>query len=301
MASLKSLTMSKNFLFRALLGLVFGFLVSCDNTTDDPINQNKTTNTNNNGGTPTITGPRILHKIISGGATQQEFISTAGILEKGIFTDASTPNSFFTGTPTYTGTKISKVKFVGSASNSPGYEFNITYDVNGRISGTTSNMLTGSTVIGNSDYFYTYDSAGKITKIMEKKKVGTVTPTYTHFTENTLTYSGDNITKVVSVMGVTDSSGNPQAGSSLATTFNFTNYDTKINPYTTLPKTFFLMYSLIHPANFYNLSSNNVGNLNFAYPAPAPAISINLTYQYDTQNYPVSDQTQSASYVYKAL
>ncbi|AZA53014.1 hypothetical protein [Chryseobacterium sp. G0201] len=293
--------MSKNFLFKALLGLVFGFLVSCDNTTDDPINQNKTTNTNNNGGGATITGPRILNKIISGGTTQQEFISTAGVLEKGIFTDASAPNSFFTGTPTYTGTKISKVKFVGSASNSPGYEFNITYDVNGRISGTTSNMLTGSTIIGNSDYFYTYDSAGKITKIIEKKKIGTVTPTYTHFTENTLTYSGDNITKVVSVMGVTDSSGNPQAGSSLATTFNFTNYDAKINPYTTLPKTFFLMYSLIHPANFYNLSSNNVGNMNFAYPAPTPAISVNLTYQYDTQNYPVSDQTNSINYVYKAL
>lgn len=293
--------MNKNFLFKALLGLLFGFLVSCDNTTDDPINQNKTTNSNNSGGTPTITGPRILSKIISGGNTQQEFITTAGVLEKGIFTDASAPNSFFTGTPTYTGTKISKVKFVGTASNASGYEFDITYDSNGRISATTSNLLTGSAFTGKSDYFYTYDSAGKITKIMEKKKIGAITSNYTHFAENTLTYSGDNITKVVSVMGVMDSSGNPQTSSSLATTFNFTNYDTKINPYTTLPKTFFLMYSLIHPANFYLLSANNVGNMNFAYPAPAPAISVNLTYQYDTQNYPVSDQTNSVNYVYKAL
>lgn len=298
--------MRKNILFKALLGLSFVFLISCDNTTDDPINQNKTTTPNNNsgGGGATITGPRILSKTLGNGATVEEFITSAGVLEKGIFTDASAPNSFFTGTTTYSGNRISKIKFVGTASNGAGYDFNISYDANGRISGTTSDLLTGTVITGRSDFFYTYDSAGKITKVMEKKKIGfggTIPNEYSQFVENTLTYTGDNITKVVSVMGVTDNSGNPQAGSSLATTFNFTNYDSKINPYSTLPKTFFLIYSLIHPANFYTLSANNFGNLNFAYPAPAPTVSIDMTYQYDTQNYPVSNQNQTGIYVYKAL
>lgn len=296
--------MRKNILFKALLGLVFGFLISCDNTTDDPINQNKTTTPNNNsgGGGTTITGPRILSKTTGNGATVEEFITNAGILDKGIFTDAGAPNSFFTGTATYTGNKISKIKFVGS--NGAGYDFDISYDTNGRISGTTSNLLTGTILTGKSDFFYTYDSAGKITKIIEKKKMGAggiIPSVYSQFTENTLTYTGDNITKVVSVMGATDNSGNPQPGGSLATTFNFTNYDSKINPYTTLPKTFFLVYSLIHPANFYRLSSNNVGNLSFAYPAPAPSISVDMAYQYDNQNYPISSQNQTGKYIYKAL
>ncbi|WP_292009372.1 hypothetical protein [Chryseobacterium sp.] len=293
--------MNKSIFFKVFLGLGFGILFSCDNTTADPLNQNKSNNggSGNNGGT-TITGPRILEKIVVNNIIQEEYVTDAGFLEKGSFKDESAPNTYFTGNVTYVNNKISRVKFVSTASGSLTYDFNITYDSNGRISGTTAINSLGTVTVGSNDYVYTYDSAGKISKILEKRKMPG-TSNYIGFVENALTYSGDNISKVVWTMGTMDSNGIPDMSSGTSTTYNYQSYDSKINPYTTLPKTFFIMWSLIHPANFYTLSANNVGAFNFVFPSPAPSVTAPKTYLYDSQNYPVSDQTQAIKYVYKAL
>ncbi|WP_419869082.1 hypothetical protein [Chryseobacterium sp. CT-SW4] len=293
--------MGKSIFFKAFIGLGFGMLMSCDNTTADPINQNKNNSSNpgNSGGTA-ITGPRILEKIVVNNVVQEEYVTNAGFLEKGSFKDESTPNTYFTGNVTYTNNKISRVKFVGTANGALTYDFNITYDSNGKISGTTATNLMGSMVVGTNDYVYTYDSSGKISKILEKRKVPG-TSSYTGFVENAISYSGDNISKVVWTMGMMDSNGAPDMTSGTSVTYNYQNYDSKINPYNTLPKTFFIMWSLIHPANFYTLSSNNVGAFNFVFPSPAPSVTAPKTYLYDSQNYPVSDQSQALKYVYKAL
>jgi hypothetical protein len=296
--------MTKNHFLKGGVMLLLGLMFSCDNTTADPINQNN----NNPGGSgsgstaPTITGPRILHKIVANNSTTEEFVTTGNVLQEAIYREDSGPNSFMIGNVTYTSGKITKVKFGqeinGAApANNLGYDFNITYDSNGKINYTTCLATLGTITTYNSEYNYTYDGSGKMTKIVEKKKSGGV---YTHFTNYNITNTGDNITKLVTETGLTNDAGVPDMSSSMATTYNFTAYDNKINPYTTLPKTFFVMWSLVHPLNFQLLSSNNVTSFSIQYLS-VPMVTSGLTYLYDSMNYPTSDQTQIKKYVYKAL
>lgn len=300
--------MTKNNFFTGVSALLLGLMMSCDPTTADPINNNLN-NPNNpgsggsgSGSAPSITGPRILHKIMVNNVANQEFVTTGNVLEKAIFKEASGPNSFLVANVTYTSGKITRVKFGqevnGTPANTLSYDYNITYDASGKINFTTCNTMLGSTPNFNSEYTYTYDSAGKMTKIVEKKKMGSM---YTHFINYNLTNTGDNVTKLVSESGVTSSTGVPDMSTVISATYNFSTYDDKINPYTTLPKTFFVMWSLLHPNNFSSLSANNLKTFSIIYPAPAPSIPGTYTYLYDTQNYPVSDQTQTQKYVYKAL
>nr|WP_314493717.1 hypothetical protein [uncultured Chryseobacterium sp.] len=281
------------------------FLFSCDNTTADPINQNNNNpgGSGNGGSAPMITGPRILHKISVSNVTNQEFVTTGNVLEKAIFKEASGPNSFLIGNVTYTSGKITKVKFgqeVNGAvpANNLTYDFNITYDSNGKINYTTCSTSMGTTPTFNSEYTYTYDSSGKMTKIVEKKKSGT---TYTHFINYNLINTGDNITKLTTESGVTSAAGVPDMSSVITVSYNYSAYDSKINPYSTLPKTFFVMWSLLHPLNFSSLSANNITSFSVVYPSPAPVIPGSYTYLYDSMNYPTSDQTQAQKYIYKAL
>ena len=305
--------MARNNFFTGVSALLLGFMLSCDNTTADPIN-NTLNNPNNPGGSsggssPSITGPRILHKVVVNNVTNQEFVTNGNVLEKAIFKEASGPTSFFVGTPTYTLGKITKVKFAqevnGAPANTLTYDFNITYDSGGKINYTTCTTMLNNMPNFNSEYTYTYDGSGKMTKIVEKKKSGS---TYTHFTNYNFTNTGDNITKMVTEAGVTNAAGVPDLSAVvLTTTYDYTAYDNKINPYTTLPRTFFVMWSLVHPINFPSLSANNLKSFNIVFPSPpgsgipAQVIPGDYTYLYDTQNYPVSDQTQAQKYIYKAL
>lgn len=293
-------------LLKGASALLLCLMFSCDNTTADPINQNN--NNNNSGGTgggttgPTITGPRILHKITANNSTTEEFVTSGNVLQKAIYREDSAPNSFVIANVTYTSGKISKVKIgqeINGAvpANNLGYDFNITYDSNGKINNTTCSATLGTLVTYNSEYAYTYDGSGKMTKIVEKKKNGT---TYTHFTNYNITNTGDNITKMVSETGLTSDSGVPDMSSAMTTTYNFSTYDTKINPYTTLPKTFFVIWSLVHPLNFSQLSNNNLTSFSIQYGS-TPIVASGLTYLYDSMNYPTSDQSQAKKYIYKAL
>ncbi len=303
--------MTKNNFLTGVATLLLGFLLSCDNTTADPINNtlNGPNNPGSSGGsTPTITGPRILHKIVINNVTNQEFVTTGNVLEKAIFKEASGPTSFFVGTATYTSGKITRVKFAqevnGAPANTLSYDFNITYDSGGKINYTTGATMMGSIPSFNSEYTYTYDSAGKMTKIVEKKKSGS---TYTQFTNYNFTNTGDNITKMVTEAGITNAAGVPDLSATvLTTTYTYSAYDNKINPYNTLPRTFFVMWSLVHPINFPTLSANNLKNFNIVFPSPVPGtagpvIPGDYTYLYDSMNYPTSDQTQAQKYIYKAL
>lgn len=298
--------MNRNKFITGVATLLLGFMFSCDNTTADPINNTVNNNGNTGSGgasTPSITGPRILHKINVNNVTNQEFVTTGTTLEKAIFKESSGPNSFVVAKINYTSGKITKVKFDQEVngvvpSNNISMDYNVTYDSNGRINYTTCTRMLGTMPNFDSEYTYTYDGSGKMTKIVEKRKSGS---TYTHFYNYNITNTGDNITKMVMEYGITNSAGVPDMSTAITVNHNFDGYDNKINPYNTLPKTFFVIWSLYHPLNFTSLSANNITNFNIAYPAPAPSIPGTYTYLYDTQNYPVSDQTQSQKYIYKAL
>ena len=91
--------MIKNYFFKVVAVILLAFMFSCDNTTDDPINNNKNNpNTGSSGGGgSTITGPRILHKIVVNNVTNQEFVTTGNVLQKAIFKETSGPASFLIG------------------------------------------------------------------------------------------------------------------------------------------------------------------------------------------------------------
>jgi len=142
--------MIKNYFIKAVAILAMGFVFSCDNTTDDPINNNKNNPNSPNGGgsTTTITGPRILHKITANNIINQEYVTNGAILEKAIFKETSAANSYIIGKVTYTSGKITKVKFDqevnGSVpANNMSQEYNITYDASGKINFTTCYRTIG--------------------------------------------------------------------------------------------------------------------------------------------------------------
>jgi hypothetical protein len=149
-----------------------------------------------------------------------------------------------------------------------------------------------------SDFTFTYNSGGSVQKIIEKKKMGG-SSVYTHYTDYVLTYSGSNVTKVDHTSMLMDN-GAPDPSTSSLITYLYENYDTKINPYTTLPKEYFTVISTLFPTNFYMTSSNNVGKITVQNPLGPPIVSPK-TYLYDSQDYPVSDQSQSTKYVYNPL
>jgi hypothetical protein len=305
--------MKKNYFLKSIMIMLLSLLLSCDNTTADPINQNNvnpatgsngsTGSTGSNGSNgSTITGPRILHKIMAGSDVNEEYVTTAGILQKSITLDASGPNSFLIGDVTYTSGKVSKVKFRqevnGSVpSNGLTYDYTITYDSSGKVNGTVCLGGIGTAILYTKEFAYTYDSSGKMTNILEKQKSGT---TYNAFANYTFINVGDNITKVSVVQGSTSPSGVPDMSNTQNLSYDYA-YDNKINPYTTLPRTYFLTMALLHHYNFNMLSGNNVSSFSVNYPAPAPTIPGGFTYLYDSQNYPTSDQTQTKKYIYKAL
>lgn len=288
--------MGKNYLLKILAGILFGCMISCDNTTSDPVESGL------GGNATTPPDSRVLDKITVNNVVQEEYITTnTGILQKGIVKDDNTAGATLTGAVTYTTNKISNIKFTGTAAGSIAYDFNVILDSNGRVYSTAC-IATAPTVPNSyiSDFVYTYDATGKLTKVVEKRKVGGMT-TYTVFTQAVLNYVGENITQAVWSKGVVDGTGAPNMATATTNIYNFQNYDTRKSPYSTLPKAFFVVWSLIRPQNFYTISPNNPTSMYFMYPSPTPAVSIPKSYMYDSQSYPTSDQNQTVKYTYKTL
>lgn len=284
--------MIKKYFIPSLAILALSFSVSCDNTTEDPPNQNQ----NNSGNTTTITGPRILSKITSGNVDQEEYITNAGILSQAFIRDAGSANTI-TATVTYSGNKISTIKYLDNVN--PHVIDNVyTLSYNG---GKLSEISMDQTVLSttnHSDFTVHYDANGQLYRIVEKKKMGGST-SYTHYIENKFTFAAGNVAKL-DYTGMLMNGGNPDPSTSTAMSYAYDNYDNKINPYTTLPKEYFMVTGTLFPINFNALSSNNTGKITLI-SSGAPQTSIPKSYLYDSQNYPVSDPGQIVKYVYKSL
>lgn len=283
--------MTKKYLLSSFAALALGFVISCDNTTDDPPNQNKTTT----GGT-TITGPRILSKINNGTKDLEEYITNGGALSQAFTRDAASNNTT-TSTVTYSGDKITQIKIQDNVSpHVTDNTYALTY-TSGKLTGFTMDQtILGS--VNHSDFTVYYDANGQLYRIEEKKKLGGST-SYSHYYETKYTFSASNIVKT-DYTGMLMSGGNPDPSSSSTTTYFYDNYDSKINPYTTLPKEY-LIVSLMATTqlNSYLLSSNNAGKVTIQSPV-GPSISYPKLYSYDSQNYPVTDQG-ALKYIYKPL
>ena len=283
--------MIKKYFISSLAFLALSFSVSCDNSTEDPPNQNK----NNSAGT-TITGPRILSKITSGNVDQEEYITNAGILSQAFIRDAGSTNTI-TATVTYSGNKISTIKYLDNVNP---HVINNVYTLSytaGKLSEISMDQAVLSTT-NHSDFTVYYDANGQLYRIVEKKKMGGST-SYTHYVENKFTFAAGNVTKL-DYTAMLMNGGNPDPSTSTTMSYAYDNYDNKINPYTTLPKEYFMVTGTLFPINFNALSSNNTGKLTLISPG-APQASVPKSYLYDSQNYPISDPGQIVKYVYKPL
>ncbi|SHG98619.1 hypothetical protein SAMN05421866_1733 [Chryseobacterium oranimense] len=290
--------MGKNYLFKIVAGIFFGLMVSCNNSSDDQFEPSA--NDGGNGNTPTPPA-RVLEKITVNNSVQEEYTVNGTVLQKGMLKDGTT-NNYYTGTVTYINNKINKIKFIGSLAGSTSYDFSVSEDSKGNVYSATCTG-TASALIDSfvSDYAFTYDATGKkLVKILEKRKVSGNTA-YSLFTEITFTYNGDNIFKAECAKGTLTGTGAPNMATAKMTVYSYQNYDSKVNPFSTLPKSFFTAWSLVRPENFYRISPNNPTSVYVMPPSPAPAVNTPMTYLYDGYNYPVSDKDQILKYVYRTL
>ncbi|MDP9958447.1 hypothetical protein [Chryseobacterium lathyri] len=290
--------MGKNYLFKIIAGVFFGLMVSCDNSSSDQFEPSANNGGNNGNPTPPA---RVLEKITLNGTIQEEYTVNGTAFQKGMLRDGNTSN-YYTGTVTYINNKIGKIKFLGSLAGSMTYDFSVSEDSKGNVYSATCTG-TAATAIDSfvSDYIFTYDATGKkLVKILEKRKVAGNTA-YSLFTESTFTYMGDNIFKAECAKGTLTSTGAPNMATAKMTVYSYQNYDSKVNPFSTLSKTFFTAWSLVRPENFYRISPNNPTSVYVMPPSPAPAINTPMTYLYDAYNYPVSDKDQLLKYTYRTL
>ncbi|MBB6371628.1 hypothetical protein [Chryseobacterium shigense] len=290
--------MGKNYLLKIIAGVFFGLMVSCNNSSEDQFEPSS--NNGGNGNTPTPPA-RVLEKITLNNNVQEEYTFNGTAFQKGMLRDG-TNNNYYTGTVTYINNKISKIKFIGSLTGSMTYDFSVSEDSKGNVySATCTGTATAAIDSFVSDYTFTYDATGKkLVKIMEKRKVAG-NSAYSQFTQNTFTYNGDNIFKAECAKGTLTGTGEPNMATAKMTLYSFQNYDSKVNPYTTLPKTFFTAWSLVRPESFYRISPNNPTSVYVMPPTPAPAVNTPMTYLYDAYNYPVSDKDQALKYIYRTL
>lgn len=284
--------MIKKYFLSSLTALALAFVVSCDNTTEDPPNQDKNNSTN----TPVITGPRILSKLNSGNKDLEEYITNAGILSQAFIRDAGSDNTI-TATVTYTGNKISKIKYLDNG-NPHIYDnlYTLSYT-----SGKLSSFTMDQSVLGitnHGDFTVFYDANGQLYRIVEKRKMGGST-SYTHYMETKFTFSANNVAKVDYTAMLMDGA-NPDPSTASTMSYAYGDYDAKINPYTTLPKEYCIVTGMILQTNYSMISSNNYGKITIQNPV-GPPISVPKGYLYDSQNYPTSDQSQTIKYIYKAL
>ncbi|UWX59555.1 hypothetical protein N0B40_14180 [Chryseobacterium oranimense] len=290
--------MGKNYLFKIIAGVFFALMVSCNNSSDDQFEPSA--NDGGNGNTPTPPA-RVLEKITVNNNVQEEYTVNGTVFQKGMLKDGTT-NNYYTGTVTYINNKIGKIKFIGSLAGSMSYDFSVSEDSKGNVYSATCTG-TASALIDSfvSDYTFTYDATGKkLVKILEKRKVAGNTA-YSLFTEITFTYNGDNIFKAECAKGTLTGTGAPNMATAKMTVYSYQNYDSKVSPFSTLPKSFFTAWSLVRPENFYRISPNNPTSVYVMPPSPAPGVNTPMTYLYDAYNYPVSDKDQVLKYVYRTL
>lgn len=291
---LKLLYMAKNYFLKTLTGIaLLGLLASC-NTTSDPTESIP----NPDDGPPP---QKILAKVNINANSDEEFVTTAGVLETAIFKDEVNTNANYTGTVTYTNKNITNIKFVSTAPTSMNYTFDITPDSKGNIynaSCVATSVNAGAAYV--SDLAFTYDTTGKLTKVLEKRKVGGITA-YNVFVENIFTYSGENIAQVAVSKGTLDINGVPNMATAVQSKYSFQNYDTQKNPYSTLPKSFFIIRGLVSPGHLYKASPNNPTSKYFQLPSPAAPVNTSQSYTYDQQGYPLTEKNQNIVFTYKNL
>lgn len=266
-------------------------------------------NNPNTSGNPN-TGPRILHKIQANNLLFSEYTSTAGVLNK---VDHYAYNGTVQAehnivTINYSNNKISYFEISGTQTGNPTnsiYKIYPTYDGTGKIVSYVDEKYLGNSLSTKMLGTVSYNSNNQPITIIEKNyslsDPFNPNSNYTWTggqTESLIEYSGENVIKVTYHQKTFDSVDNTLLGTQ--TMLNeYPQHDTKISPFSTLPRDYRLLFGTLHPSLFYQLSYNNPLKLKFTFPM-APVIESTVSYQYDAQNYAISE-TGGNEFIYKAI
>ena len=247
-----------------------------------------------------IPGPRILQKVELGTQLMEEYSTANGMFTKmtQFVYDNTALSEKHEFSLTYNGNKVTAMN-VNYTTVSNGQQstdvFTPAYSGNRLVSYTR--VTTDPFMVINHTGEFSYDTSGKITKLLEKSFHGNnaLPSVEKHYN---LTYSGNNIAKVEKITKNMD----PTTGTVMNTFVEndeYTLYDTKLTPYSTLPKYYRMLLSAVVPNYFYTLSENNPGKYKMSNPLlPVPVEQVN-SFQYDQQNYAITNG--SLRYFYKAL
>jgi len=308
----------KRFLYFILLLAGFSSIHSCKDMLDEDGNPLIDLNTNTG-----LNGPRALYREITDEDTLAEYhyngLAMTKVLTPGI-EDQSVTDVM------YSGDKVSKITFRGHLDgdddgepdiDSTSYTQLFTYGNSGRLESISENRLTiiidptpipptvtlrKTKTIYNLTYSPTTNKLDKIV-MQTGEEVPATTFEYKNYSETTYTYSGDNVSKVLRNYG-------PMTGGVFAPpvskySYEFTNYDDQISPFSLLPVAYkisrILSASETNDAESFILSPNSPKRLaitDLTLPVPTPVV-FSTDYNYDVQTY--MTKGFGVNYIYKPL
>ncbi len=251
-----------------------------------------------------ISGPRMLKKVIVNNQTEEEYFPNSGNLfkvERKIYNSSSIQESQ-TIYLSYLGTKLSQVEvngnIPGNTSSAGRAVLTPNYDVAGKMVSLMNDYFEGTVHKKHSITIYNYNAAGKMVNAYQK--TATVNPStpnvyvYPNITNDFITYDGSNVVKVESSKQVV----NLQTGliqSEVKTTFDYSGYDWRINPYTTIQDNYLTIMASVFPDMYANLSENNAGKLKLKVGTAAATETV-YNYKFDTHNYPTTNGYRAFKY-----
>jgi hypothetical protein len=195
----------------------------------------------------------------------------------------------------YNGTNVDKITYNGTVNaDLVAYTQNYNYDANNNITSiieTKNVTLNGQTVPRKykSEILVKYKPNKSVDSLIVKtgEIVAGQNFAYTNYSRAALTYTNDNVTKLVNNNGVISSSGQ-FVPSIVLTTYKFENYDDKKNPYSLIPFAYVLSKTIDEMGNAYKLSKNNPRKMSFqTHLMPNPS-QVTTTNTYDPQDYMLS-------------
>lgn len=295
-----------------ILGLIAGLMVLFSCVPPDPAAVYGP-NWNNNGNSGNgITGPRILHKVMLNNQLVAEYTSTnTGVLNK---VDLYT----YDGTALYShsiininynsSNKISYFEIKTDVTGNPmsvTYKVYPTYDASGKIVSYLNDQYSNNGLVFNLKGIITYNSNSQPVTIIEKQfvKDDPFDPNSTYVwsgfqKEISMQYVGANVVKVITNNKQFDADINVLLNNSLLSTLEYSQYEDKNSPYSTLSKDFLQLHGIFASELLSRISLNNYLKMKLTYPG-IQTIDLNYTYQYDAQNYMTSGD--GFVYIYKPI
>ena len=253
-----------------------------------------------------IPGPRYLYKVEANGLLYEEYTATSGKITR-------MDRYNYNGTVqeehhkidlTYSGNRIAQMDFTGSQTGNPTvvkYKYVPTYDAAGRIVSYVKDGLTGTVITTHSLGEVNYDTTGRVTKIFEKTATVTTPNVYNYTTshESNLLYNGESDVIKNSYITKMYDGTTGIVMSTMTDVYEYPTYDSKVNPYSSLPKDFRTLFAALDPTSTFHLSANNPMKLKFYNSFLPAAVETSYVYQYDQQGFAVHNGY--TNFLYKPL